>query len=257
MNHSDFDYPEIYNGLQDVIVADEKLSAMGRNEMLSPLCQTIMKYHLEDTVGIRLLHNHNQISQNEVMLEKEEVDDKGAYCLTTVAVDGPGNIGFPNSWKLENGRYFPLEFSTDPLVMNETDKFIGKEDFMTEFNDNLEMLGVTNILGPCVLGRMFYEKRKPLEQEVLLVEITDEKRRANILKYYPSNEIKVDKLIQTVWMATAGKDYTENISLAEAMQTCTPICTPVALIHCDPNDDGTHSRTVTYSHSKGHETVNP
>lgn len=257
MNYSDLNCPEIYNNLQDVLVADEKLSFMGRNETLSPLCQTILKYRLEDTVGIRLLHNHNHIGENEVMLEREEMDANGTYCLTTLAVEQAANKGFANSWKLDKGSYFPLEFSADPLVANETDKFIGKEDFIKEFNDQLETLGAAHILGPCVLGRMFYEERKPSGSDVLLVEITDEKRRANILKYYHSHEIKIDKLIQTVWKATAGGNYTQNLSLAEAMSTCTPICAPVAVVHCDPNDDGTHNRSVTYSHSKGHETVNP
>lgn len=243
---------QVYNALPAVEVADEKLAAMGRLATLMPLCETILKHNLEETVGIRLLHNHNEIADDELMLELEEVDRDETYCLSTLAVGKTSCSAtpYPNSWLLRSGIPVPLEYSLDPLVVAESDEVASKKDFFKEFQEDLDRLNVADLLGLCVLKRRFYEERKPAGgQEVVLVETTDVKRRANVLKFYSDGRFNMENLIQTVWVAVR-EEATPTVA-----QTCKPFCAPVAVIHCESSSEG-HTSTTTNSHSVGHETTN-
>jgi hypothetical protein len=256
MKHSNFNETGHYNRLPDVLVADATLHGMGKLETLTPLCETILKYGLEDRIGIRLLHNHNQISQDEMMLEQEEIDKDGTYCLSTIATKKTDceNKPYANSWLLNKDFNSPLEYSLDRLVIADSDEIISREDFFNEFSQRLESLNASDLLGLCVLRRKFYEERMPVDAaEPQLIETTDVQRRANVLKFYPHHTFNPDNLIETVWVASRETADIESLATCTSTTSCSPRCYPTAVIHCERNDDGTHTSTTTNSHANSHD----
>jgi hypothetical protein len=203
MNVQTINQSGIYNQLAEVIEADQKLSSLNKSAILDSLCDVILKHKLEDRVGIRLLHKHNVISGHEIMLEQEEHDEAGRPCLSTFAIERNACTGkyAINSWALRNDEYVPLEYSIDPLVVEQSDLMITQKDFFIEFGQALKQMNVDDILGPCIATRSFFAHRPDVE--ALLVESTDEERRANILRYDMPENYESTRLIQTVWGANA------------------------------------------------------
>jgi hypothetical protein len=58
---------QLYNQLGIAEHADERLTSLGKTEALDKLSEIILRYNLEDAIGIRLLHNHNEIDEKEMM----------------------------------------------------------------------------------------------------------------------------------------------------------------------------------------------
>lgn len=231
-------HARIYNGLPDVLVASNELSAGNKTEVLDTLCKVILKHRLENTVGIRLLHRHNDIAQQELMLESEERDAEGRYCLSTVAVAQDGTLAAPNSWMLGEDGFQPLEFSLDPFVLAESGLTVREKEFYHEFGDTLKSLNVAGLLGPCIINRSFFDKRRPEDSSMLsLIETTDDQRRANVLRFDDESKYKPEQLIETTWMATRPEE--EGVTFKCTVGKCTASC--AVIIHCDANEDGSHT----------------
>ncbi len=245
MNLKKLSLTETYNNLPDVEWADEKLNSLNKTEILATLGDIIVRHKLEFLIGIRLLHNHNLIDDSELMIEKEELIDD-SYCLTTIASkkeNSTYNVA-SNSWKLCNGNFEPLEFSKDLMVIAESDVMISKNHFFKEFGNNLIELGVDNILGPCIIRRHFFGDRKTSDS-ALLVETSDELRRANILRFDNASNYDTNSLIQTTWLA---------VDMTEADEAnCTAYCARAACVpHTVCVRDGQGGHTQQSNHSSNH-----
>lgn len=242
-------YSENYNALPDVIEADEELTKMGRDTILDPLLQVIAKHDLEELVGLRLLHNHNQISKDEIMLEREEVN-RDENCLTTKAtrLSDVGEGFYPNSWALTD-TLIPLEYSSDPSIKEDSHRILTNQSFIKDFKNEVNRLGVDHLLGLYVLQRQFFEKGKPnLELNYELVETTDVDRRANIITYKKSSEIEEGSLIDTVW-AYQNNDITMGCERVKV--GCSQLGCKVVVIRCIEDGFGGHERKVV-QHDKLH-----
>ncbi|HYF30897.1 MAG TPA: hypothetical protein VD993_07245 [Chitinophagaceae bacterium] len=268
MHYSSADH-QTYNQLPDVLVADKKLTSLGRTKVLDSLSKTILKYNLENVVGIRLLHNHNTIAPDEIMLEQEEINEAGEYCLSTIATNknDAHTQGCANSWMLGARTLTPLEFSVDPAVTTDSGSAIANQQFLREFYQDLVTLDAADILGPCVINRSFYKERMPaVADDILLVETTDAVRKANVLRFRNSAEYKPEQLIETTWMATDPKENEEEkengpdrkLVFYCRVGQCTPTC--AVIIHCE-DQDGQHLSTSRHEkqlHWKEHiKTVVP
>jgi hypothetical protein len=235
---------DTYNNLPDVEWADEKLNSLEKSKILETLSGVIIKHKLEYLIGIRLLHNHNSIDNSELMIEKEEIIDN-SYCLTTLASKKEDNIQnvVSNSWKLCDGNFEPLEFSIDSMVIREFDIMISKSQFFKEFGNCLQDLGVDNILGPCIIRREFFGNRRTSDS-ALLVETSDQSRRANILRFENPEKYDTNSLIQTTWLAVNITDGDEA--------NCTANCAKAACVPhtaCVKDGQGGHSQQSHHSSS--------
>ncbi len=228
---------EFYNALPAVELSDDKLNLLGKQKVLNTLCEVIANYGLEEVVGIRLLHNHNIISEDEQMFESAEMDEIGAPCLVTSAQKrtAVGN-STANSWMWRNDDFLPVEFSADEEVVKNENILLDKSGFFNEFANALKELKVADILGPCVIPRSFYKNHKPPFAS-MLAETSDTERRANILKYEP--QIKYDglALIDTTWRAYKGYN--------EVTAGCTVAC--ISISACVRQSDGTHKRETRHN----------
>ncbi len=201
----------------------------------------ILKHDLQDSIGIRLLHNHNLIQENEIMIENEELDESGQNCLVTFAAKSGNATNYsPNSWKLQNGDFHPLEYSSDFFVTSSANTIEKKQVFFDDFKTILEQLDVQEILGPCIIGRDFYKKYEP-SMPSILAETSNEMRRANIVKYESDNKFPDDSLIHTTWLAVRSEDS------SSPELVCKAAC--IAISSCVKDDKGNHSKVQ--KHNKG------
>jgi hypothetical protein len=226
-----------YNALPGVEAADAALSAIQRSFVLNRLGEVILRHGLEDVVGIRLLHIHNVIAENEFMLEFEETDAGGHECMSTVATDKAAisEPFYPNSWKLENERFVPLEYSLDPTVKLDESRVASLQAFVRDFAAELRLTNAQDILGPWIAPRKFYSRCMP--KRGLLLETCDPQRRANIVRFAESLECDSLRLVETTWVARRAD------AAAEGSQNCSTLCvgncTPVSA--CVIDNKGTHS----------------
>lgn len=239
-------YSNNYNTLQDVIVADDELSQMGRDGVLTPLLEVISKYKLQNVVGLRLLHNHNHIHTDEIMLEGEE-ESNHEKCLTTKAtrLSEVRKKYYPNSWALD-GTLIPLEYSSDTFVKYDSLIISNHSSFIQEFNNELKKLGVNHLIGLYLLNRKFFNEEVPGRgMEYRLMETTDIARRANVLRFEKSDTIDKENIIDTVWAA-----HTTEITMG-----CERVkvgCSSVPIVHCSRDGDE-HNSNTSYSHAKDYE----
>lgn len=236
----------VYNGLGSVDLADKCLCGLGRYEILSELGAMVLEHDVQDVIGVRLLHNHNLISEDETMLEQEELDSEGCYCLSTIATS---NSQLPSahaatSWKLYADQFVPLEYSTDPCVVINAGPEKRMPAFFEKFAALLQHKGVVNLLGPCIAPRNFYARHHP-DDTAILVETTDATRRANVLKFAAPQEHDPSTLIQTSWIFRKVPD-------ARAGSNCVPLCGAncVTATSCVADSSGQH--TSQSSHNRGH-----
>ena len=99
MNYSEIS--KSYNNLPTVFEANEYLNKHNTKQIFYELFEIIKKYNLENTVGVRLLHKHNDISSNEIMLEKSNFDEDGFALITqatTISEELTDESYVPNSW---------------------------------------------------------------------------------------------------------------------------------------------------------------
>jgi hypothetical protein len=216
-----------YNSLEPVETIDERLTRAGRDRVLQELGKIIVSHRLHEVIGVRLLHRHNDLALGEIMLEREELDSTRSWCLTTVATlkaEVPSDYR-PNSWKLCDDRFVPIEFSFDPEAVLAVAAVDQRFAFHTEFARVLQELGADNILGPWVAPRSFY--RYCPGHDAILLESCDSARRANILRYGDPAQHAL-RLIETTWV------FQPSNSAPDASTDCNNHCIASCLANCTP-----------------------
>ncbi len=233
-----------YNRLHGIFQSNEEFITLDQDAVLNELANVVLKHQLEDKFGIRLLHKHNEIAEDELMLEQTERGQRGAT-LTTIARFRASVLGecYPNSWKLEGKTFVPLEFSLDPRVgqVGEAAK-VGA--FFQEFGECLRSLGVSKLLGPCVVDREFFDSEKT-SPEAILVETTDEERRANVLMFAEPSEYPPSRLVPATW--TVERPTGSPNSMTGCKTTCAKgVCVRTTACVVDPV-------TSSHSHESHHD----
>jgi hypothetical protein len=234
----------IYNSLPDVIIADKRLKSLDWDAVLDDLSDVILAHKLQDVFGIRLLHIHNEIGPDEIMLELEENFDGRRKCLSTVAMNmlNVSAATYPNSWMLWQGQMEPLEHSSDPEVSLSAIARQRISSFFTDFADVLRGHGAEQLLGPCVIRRRFYAT-KPNDRAIL-IEVTDNIRRANLLHFADPTEYETNNLIDATWIV---RSRSANESLVKCKQRC---AASSCVTHSACVVESGRHKSVT-SHSKG------
>jgi len=184
------------------------------------------------------------------MLEQVEVLQDGQCCLVTAAIDAKACVSprQPNSWQLQGDSFVPLEMSCDPLVDVQEVSKETLDAFFDGFSSALRQNGVDDIMGPCIIRRDFYGRNNP-GQDFLLVETSDEDRRANIVRFAAVDDYDANRLIQTSWKASRM-----------ANDSCDPYCAPSACVPvsaCVKEANGSHTPVSTHdkNHTTGHSTT--
>jgi hypothetical protein len=221
-----------YNRLPEVFEADLKLVSFGRDNALKVLFEIIRNHKLENHVGIRLLHKHNLIFENEIMVEGAISDSEG-FALVTQALpisDVDGRV-VPNSWVLTDSAFIPMEFSHKNLVFNSKICPETKPEFFAELATKLRELGLSTVLGPALISSDFVKSNSP-GSSTLMIERSALDDRVNILRYARSNDFSKDSFVETYWCINSESDcQTENERQSQnepkPMVVCQRICPSV------------------------------
>lgn len=210
-----------YNDLPELDEADRYLKGAGSDAILTELLGVIVKHDMGKYVGIRLLHKHNVISEDEIMVEYHSLEEDGFSLITKATKESDIHRSYvPNSWQYRDGGFVPIEFSESFLV-SDSDINPGKyAAFFAELGDAIKRTGAAEVLGPSLLGSDFIERHRP-EGHSILAEMTAQDDRANVLRFAKPEPVLSDKSVQTHWCVSSS-DPTGVVTM-----TCTKICPSV------------------------------
>lgn len=227
----------------DIDAAFARFSSREQESILADLGQVVIRHGLDDVVGIRLLHKHHDILESEWMLETEEVDNRGIRCLTTTARRMEvGQRGSANTWMLVGEEAVALEFSKDQQVLGIEKSSRITEEFLSDFGNALDRYGVRDLLGPCIVSREYYDEAKPGD-DFILVETTDDARRANVVSFEPDGIIPSERLIPAAWTVVKPPDASSS---SEVWLGCRKVnC--VTHTACVRDSSGNHSSRTHHS----------
>lgn len=200
-----FPQATLYNSLLPITEANRSLAALGEEDVVGKLLTIIQRAGLQDKLGIRLLHKHNDISDCEIMYETAGIDAEG-FALTTRAVDRSlASEAVPNSWQLIGNEYLPVEFS-DPRVVGDPGFDLNQhKDVLRELGMELRAAGASKVLGPCLHYGADVEIHSPFIESAFL-EKTDFEDRANVVRYVERNDPAFTNSAKTKWRAVQVVD---------------------------------------------------
>lgn len=172
---------DIYNNLLDVGEADRALWAReDRETFFGEVGALIHRHGLESSVGLCLLHNHNDVREDHLMVETYEEDTYATPALVMRHMarrEAPSSV--PVAFKVEGKKLVALEHSAVPLAKQ---SFAALENadsaFVEAFCDLVEGRGFANLVGLSVL-RLDTIAASP---DVELLERTDVDRVANVMR---------------------------------------------------------------------------
>ena len=189
---------DTYNSLPTIEQAASSITDHAFISVLDNLGYLILSNNLENYIGLRLLHKHNNLCERELMIEKEDLSADDRPSLSTAPLIPSHNLDsfYPSIWQLVADEFLPLEYTTDPIVADVQHRF--DSEFTSGFTTLLNRSGLQKLIGPCAIKRQFYTKYRPVKS-ALLIEVTDPQKRANIVTFTDTQDLPVSKLVPTTW----------------------------------------------------------
>lgn len=210
-----------YNNLLELDEADSVLSAIERQIIIKDLLSIIKEENMEKYVGIRLLHRHNKVSEDEIMAEFYCNNTNGFSLITKATKENDLKGDYvPNSWQLKDNKFVPIEFSETALVADSEVNPDKKSNLFLRLGETLRRTGSASVLGPSLLGSDLIESYRP-EGHTVLAESTAQDDRANVLRFARPEPIASSTDVQTHWCVSP------NSLDGIVTMTCTRICPSV------------------------------
>ena len=226
-----------YNALLPIADANRALSRFGEEVIVGRLLSVIQRFGLQDKLGIRLLHKHNDILPSEVMYESSLFDLEGFALSTKAVTRAEVSLMVPNSWQLVDGAYVPVEFS-DPLLVSDPEvRPETHTEVLREIGLILRETGTESILGPCLHYGSYVESHDPFERSAFL-EKTDFDDRANVVRYVDLDDPAFTNSAKTKWRAIQSVDSEGNV-----------VWTTACNCFCSVFPQGGHQGTTTHRYS--------
>lgn len=149
-------YATTYNALPRVENADELLKAQKCfPEFLEKFSETVHQFNLQNSVGLRLIHKHLHINDNntEVMSEHFDIIDDVPSLITS-----PSKLTknmHPASWILskKDGTFVPFEFSDDKAVISITEEIKNQPAFIQKIATLIMGYGYCELMSLAILER--------------------------------------------------------------------------------------------------------
>ncbi len=234
MQHFQTQVADRYNALLGIEEAKRRLDELGGEEMLGRVLSVIGEAGLAESVGIRLLHKHNDVFGEEIMLEAVTEDEDGFALVTKPVAASAANDFVCNSWQLSGDTFVPSEFSDRSVVESPTFEVVEHKTTFNRLAAVLHEYGAESVLGPCLNYSEEVLARRPQEDAKLLERI-DSDNRANIVRFALADDPALRTSVKTKWKATRAVDETGKNSWAAAC-SCTCYAFPETGKH-----SGTHA----------------
>ncbi|MBC8647930.1 hypothetical protein GYM54_20615 [Pseudomonas sp. MTM4] len=199
-----------YNALNPISEATRILADLGEEETVGKLLSVIQRYRLQGELGIRLLHKHNDILDDEIMYESALFDTDGFALETKAIPKSECQALVANSWQLTGHVFMPVEFSDPALLVCPSFDIARHPDVLRELAQVLHETGAEYLLGPCLLYGTFVESHAPYQDSAFL-EKTDTENRANVVRYVEMKDISFRNSAKTKWRAVQAIDDAGNL----------------------------------------------
>ncbi len=202
-------YQTHYNNLADVVhSSDSAKSNPAFNSVLLEVGEMLVRYQLNEQIGVRLLHKHNELRDGEFMIEDAGTlaDGTAALIATRRALESPPVELAPVIWKCNaSGEITALEFCAKAIRHFDEEFFIKNKVFFAKFYEVVSSHGLEKYLGLCLLAKNALQHDK---ESNLMVENIDEAKVANIVTLKPRATFDSRNAIETVWdFSAATRQY--------------------------------------------------
>ena len=194
--------PQFYQELPGIVESYQRLVFRDRVKCIeTELRQLFLDHQVEDIFGVRLVHKHFQLRDDERMIQHGNTalpwDPEMA---ATLEADG---VVMTASWLFRNGVAWPYEFYYVPHAQAEDTTKVQVEDyaeFFTAYQDYLLKKGLTDVLGVYLL-----QSEKRVGGEGAMLEINMDKSRASV-NFPLTNQDDVEPL--DIFQVDEGQDVT-------------------------------------------------
>lgn len=193
--------PTLYNQLPLVGEADALLNGQKDLEKFFQAAgELICGFNLEAYIGVGLLHKHNSIGPNQLMVENiEEIRKDKPALIMELVTKAAGDNAVPVVWKLQNSQstspFVPLEYSTCDQAKTGYAQLMSQPEFLEKFRSLLLDFGYESILGLAVM-RVQALKKLPGES---YIERSHPTRTANVMTSSTQLSNVSSKLLRTSW----------------------------------------------------------
>jgi hypothetical protein len=210
---------DIYNALPGIEQANDAIRK-DRNfdALMSGLGRVILDHRLEDVIGIRLLHRHNDLRPGDLMVEDLEAFDESPALVTARYRKGDVDFEYmPSMWACRGDQGLQeLEYSRRDLLATDAQFVKDNAKFFLKFAQEAKNLNTEDFLGVCLLDKNNFPVNKDSETEV---ESTDVVRPANVILIRSKDLIRTENYFETTWQV-------HRESNTSCPTTCCSYCTP-------------------------------
>ena len=149
---------EHYNSLPELYMAKEQFeSARASDILFMEIGQAFVKHHVENILGITLLHNHFLLEQHEMLVN---VDSVAVPWDTTSGATELAGVS-ASAWRFTNQGLAPYEFAYAAVEIYLYHHPM--QSFLLELGTILEKHNLANILGICFLGEKSIDRPTTIE----------------------------------------------------------------------------------------------
>lgn len=237
MKHLSMYEKKSYNSLFGIADANREWHKSGGDETVGNLLSVIADAGLGDVIGLRLLHKHNDIYGNELMLETAALDSEGFFLSTSPVDSLMDGQGVCNSWQLTKDGFVPVEFSTPSLLAEPYFDMHEHRETFEKLAKKITAFGVEKILGPCINYSKFVASYSPAADSAFL-EKTDSDKRANVVRYVEMSDPNFLNSTKTKWHARKTLDAS---GAPKWLTACSCFCSVMP--------QGGHQGTTTHRYS--------
>jgi len=237
----DFD-SDTYNALLSVEESNRLARADGGlAEFLESASKLFVASGMHERFGVALLHKHNAVEAGERMIQYEGVVGGEKALITRPVSEETGlDEEVPSIWKLSDGRFLPLEFTSDSLARDLFSASEPPEGFLNAFSDLLKSSRAGRYFGLAVVEREFCQSAKANE---VGLEFTNPEARSKIV-FLRSRGASANS-IETQWTFDGHVDTVSGGIVAET--TCAATCRFECIVDDPVDRPPTHSR-VHFDH---------
>ena len=176
---------------------------------------------------------------NEWMIQYgEHINDRDALVTRPSLEDPNHEKASPIVWKIYDGKFYPLEFSTDPLACSLLDGEV-PPSFLDHFKELANRSPIGHLASLAVVSRELYNSASQHEDPV---EYSNAENRTNTVVLCNRSELK-DKTIETAWSF-------EKLTEPESEKKCIVNCDQMCRRSCLKNEDDTHAGSRHQPHHR-------
>lgn len=194
---------KFYNTFSSAEEADSNLKKSGKFDVFIKEAKNLAKNNNMDSfTGIRLIHRHTTLDENEAMLEQHELFN-WEEALVTRPVKYMKELQ-PASWIYHDGKFKVFEYSSDDMVKYYFNKINYNTTFLSDFAQTLEKFALQNILALAITDRDLYHS---LREDSNLIEKSYEKPSfASVVTAEDKTKLDYNGAIITGWKFSSPRE---------------------------------------------------